>query len=466
MIDWLQGAFESINGYLWGPPMLILLVGTHIFLTFRLKFIQRHVFKGIKLSVTKDKGAEGDVSQFGALVTALAATLGTGNIIGVATAVVMGGPGAIFWLWIVGVFAIATKYAEGLVAVKYRVKTANGTMLGGPMYALENGLNMKWAAILFSIFCSLAAFGIGNAVQANSISDAITRQVKSSFDFGLSSHVVAAIIFILTFIVIIGGIKSIANVAEKVIPAMAILYIIANISIIAMNITYVPEALVLIVKSAFTPQAAGGGFVGSTIILAMRWGVARGLFSNEAGLGSAPLAAASATTRNPVRQALVSMSAVFWDTIIMCLLTGLMYTTTILKNPDYFTGVKPVELALKTFEQIPAIGPWIITICIALFAWTTIVGWCFYGERTMEYLFGKVALVPYRVAFCIVAYIGAVVPLALVWEAADTMNALMAIPNVLSVLLLSTVIAKESKKYLWDDNLEAYSDDVIRELGK
>jgi len=465
MLETIGKVISQTSDYVWGPPMLILLVGAHIFLTFRLKFIQRYVFKAIKLSVTKDEGAKGDISQFAALTTALAATLGTGNIIGVSTAVLLGGPGAVFWLWIVGVFAIATKYAEGLVAVKYRVKTSDGTMLGGPMYALETGLNMKWLAILFSVFCSIAAFGIGNGVQANSIANAVTGKID-----GLSPHVVGAVIFVLTFIVIVGGIKSIAKVAEKVIPAMALTFIICTIIIISMNIKYVPEAFMLILKSAFSPQALGGGAVGGGLMIAMRMGVARGLFSNEAGLGSAPIAAAAATTRNPVRQALVSMSAVFWDTIVMCLLTGLMYTTAILKYPEKFAGFlgesrNAVALAQGVFEQIP-LGSWIITLCIALFAWTTIIGWYLYGEKTTEYLFGKKAILPYKIAFCIVAYVGAVVSLDIVWGISDIMNALMAIPNIISVIFLSTVIANETKKYLWDDNLEAYSDDVIRELGK
>jgi len=311
MIEAIHSVISAINNVAWGPPMLILLVGTHLFLTFRLKFIQKYIFKALKLAITKDKGAAGDVSQFGALSTALAATLGTGNIVGVAMAIYLGGPGAIFWLWITGLFGIATKYAEGLLAVKYRVKTSDGTMLGGPMYALERGLKMKWLGILFAIFCSLAAFGIGNLVQVNAISMMMETQ------FNVNAHITGIILLVITFAVIVGGIKSIARFSEKIVPTYAVIFIMMNLVVILMNIAYVPEALAVIIKSAFTPRAAGGGFVASTMLAAMRFGVARGLFSNESGLGSAPLAAASAVTRNPVRQALVSMSAVFLDTIIM-----------------------------------------------------------------------------------------------------------------------------------------------------
>ena len=377
MIETIHHIISTINSVVWGPPMLILLVGTHIFLTFRLKFIQKYVFKALRLAVTKDKGAAGDVSQFGALATALAATLGTGNIVGVAMAIYLGGPGAIFWLWITGFFGIATKYAEGLLAVKYRVKTSNGLMLGGPMYALERGLKMKWLGILFAVFCSLAAFGIGNMVQVNAISMMMETQ------FNINVHITGFVLFAITFAVIIGGIKSIARFSAKIVPAYAIVFILMNLIVILMNIAYVPEALAVIIKNAFTPRAAGGGFVASTMLIAMRYGVARGLFSNEAGLGSAPLAAASAVTRNPVRQALVSMSAVFLDTIIMCFLTGLMLVTTILKNPAGFDGLEGGQFTAFAFNQIPVIGPIILTVGIFLFAWTTVLGWCHYAERTM-----------------------------------------------------------------------------------
>jgi AGCS family alanine or glycine:cation symporter len=435
--------------------MLILLVGTHLFLTFRLRFIQKYVFKALKLAVTKDKDAPGDVSQFASLSTALAATLGTGNIVGVAMAIYLGGPGAIFWLWITGLFGMATKFSEGLLAVKYRVKTSDGTMLGGPMYALERGLKMKWLGILFAIFCTIAAFGIGNMVQVNAISVMMENQ------FNLNVHVTGVILFVITFAVVVGGIKSIAKFSVRIVPTYAVIFIFMNLFVIGMNIVYVPEALALIVKSAFTPQAAGGGFVASTLLMAMRYGVARGLFSNEAGLCSAPLAAAAATTRNPVRQALVSMSAVFLDTIIMCFLTGLMLVTTIIKNPAGYEGLEGGQFVSFAYNQIPVIGPIILTIGIFLFAWTTALGWCYYAERTTEYLFGKKSILPFRIIFCVVAYIGAVIPLAVVWDAADMFNAFMALPNLIALILLSGIIVSETKKYLWNNNLDAISTDEL-----
>jgi len=455
MFDAIHHVISAINNVAWGPPMLILLVGTHIFLTFRLKFIQKYTFKALRLAVTKDKGAPGDVSQFGALSTALAATLGTGNIVGVAMAIYLGGPGAIFWLWIVGLFGIATKYGEGLLAVKYRVKTSDGLMLGGPMYALERGLKMKWMGVLFAVFCSIAAFGIGNMVQVNAISMMMETQ------FHVNVHFSGIFLAVITFAVIVGGIKAIAKFSEKIVPTYAVIYILMNLIVICINIAYVPEALSLIVKSAFTARAAGGGFVASTLLMAMRFGVARGLFSNESGLGSAPLAAASAVTRNPVRQALVSMSATFLDTIVMCFLTGLMLVTTILKDPAGFEGLSGGQFTAYAFNQIPVIGPIILTVGIFLFAWTTVLGWCHYAERTMEYLFGKKCILPFRIVFSIVAYVGAVVPLAFVWDVADMFNALMVIPNVISLIFLSGIIVSETKKFLWDKNLEAFSDDEI-----
>jgi AGCS family alanine or glycine:cation symporter len=327
--------------------------------------------------------------------------------------------------------------------------------LGGPMYALERGLKMKWLGILFAIFCSIAAFGIGNMVQVNAISMMMETQ------FNVNVHITGILLFAITFAVVVGGIKSIAKFSEKIVPTYALIFIVMNLIVILMNITYVPEALAVMIKSAFTPRAAGGGFVASTMLAAMRFGVARGLFSNESGLGSAPLAAAAATTRNPVRQALVSMSAVFLDTIIMCFLTGLMLITTILKNPAGFDGLEGGQFTAFAFNQIPIIGPIILTVGIFLFAWTTVLGWCHYAERTMEYMFGKNCLLPFRIVFSLVAYIGAVIPLVVVWDAADMFNALMAIPNLISLILLSGVIVNETRKYLWDNNLDAVSDDVL-----
>ncbi|MBC2722929.1 sodium:alanine symporter family protein [Desulfosporosinus sp.] len=444
-----------LNDYLWGPPMLILLFGTHLFLTFRTRFIQRYIFKAIKLSLTKDESAEGDVSQFGALTTALAATIGTGNIVGVSTAVALGGPGAVLWCWLTGVFGISTKYSEALLSVKYRVKTSDGTMLGGPMYALENGLGQKWLAVLFCIFTAIAAFGIGNTVQANSISGMINET------FHISPYITGGFMALLTGIVILGGVKSIARVCEKLVPFMAFFYVLGCIVILVLNSSYVLPAISLIFKSAFTPQAAGGGFIGASIMMAARYGIARGLFSNESGLGSAPIVAAAAQTRNPVRQALVSASGTFWDTVVVCAMTGIVVVSSIMSNPAAAEGLKGAALTNMAFAQIPVVGPIVLTVGLLTFVFSTILGWSYYGERAIEYLFGKVAIVPYRVLWVIAVFFGSIMTLQLVWDMADAMNAMMAIPNLIALLLLSGVIVSETKKYLWEDNLDEVSTDPI-----
>lgn len=442
-----------IDSYLWGPPMLVLLFGTHLFLTFRLRFIQRHVGKAIKISVTKDPNARGDVSQFGALTTALAATVGTGNIVGVATAVTLGGPGAVLWMWLTGVFGMATKYSESLLAVKYRVKTSDGTMLGGPMYALEKGLHMKWLAVLFAFFTAFASFGIGNMTQANSIASLASKTLN------VSPYITGLVMMVLTGVVIIGGIKSIARVTEKLVPSMAIFYVLGCLIILFINGPYVIPALSLIVSSAFTPTAAGGGFIGATIMMAARYGIARGLFSNESGLGSAPIVAAAAQTKNPVRQALVSMTGTFWDTVVICAITGLVLVSTILKFPSISDGVNGAELTNAAFSQIPVIGPIVLTIGLFTFVYSTILGWSYYGERGVEYLVGKKGIKPYRYLFTVVVFLGSVAAMPLVWDMADAMNAMMAIPNLVALLLLSGVIVKETKEYLWDGNLDKEAPD-------
>ncbi len=436
--------------------MIGLLFGTHLFLTIRTGFIQsKTISKGIKLSVTKDPDAEGEVSQFGALTTALAATIGTGNIIGVGTAIALGGPGAVLWTWLTGVFGIATKYAESLIAVKYRVKTEDGRMQGGAMYALERGLNMKWLGMLFAILAGFASFGIGCATQVNAIATVCKE------NFGIPPIVVGIVVAVLTAIVIFGGIKSIANVCEKLVPFMAIFYVIGCIVILVMNYDFIIPAIGTICKLAFTPGAAAGGLVGTGIRMAIQYGVARGLFSNESGLGSAPIAAAAAQTRNPVRQALVSSTGTFWDTVVVCAMTGLVLVTTIMKNPSI--NANEIDnggvLTSMAFGQIPFIGPAILTLGIISFAYSTILGWAYYGERCVEYFAGKMALVPYRILYIAVAAIAPVVALDLVWLIADTLNALMAIPNLVAVLLLSNVIVKETKKYIND--LDAMDDTPV-----
>lgn len=439
--------FASVSSLLWGWPMMILLLGTHIFLTIRLRCPQRKLFTAIRLSIKRDKDASGDVSQFGALATALAATIGTGNIIGVATAIALGGPGAVFWCWITGVFGIATKYAEGLLAIKYRVQTSTGKMLGGPMYALEKGLGWKTMAILFAIFTMIASFGIGNTVQANAIATIANNT------YGISPWIMGAVVCGLTAAVIIGGVKSIAKVCGMLVPFMALFYILGCIYILFVNHNYVWPAISLILKCAFSPEAAGGGFAGSSIMMVARYGLARGLFSNESGLGSAPIVAAAAQTRNPVRQALVSSTGTFWDTVIICALTGIVIVSSIIAYPDisYHDGAALTKMA---FGKIPYVGEPLLSFGLLTFAFSTILGWSYYGERAVEYLKGKKWSYVYRLLYIVAVYVGSIASLNIVWNIADCMNALMAIPNLLSLLFLNGILVHETRKYLWRDRLD------------
>lgn len=439
--------FSVTSSLLWGWPMIILLLGTHLFLTIRLHFPQRHILKAIRLSVQRDPDATGDVSQFSSLATALAATIGTGNIIGVATAIALGGPGAVLWCWLTGVFGIATKYAEGLLAIKYREKKPDGKVIGGPMFALEKGLGWRWAAILFAIFTALASFGIGNTVQAN----AIATLAYETYD--ISPYITGTVICLLTGAVILGGVKSIARVCATLVPLMALFYILGCIYIIGVNIDYAWPAIKLIVTSAFSPQAAGGGFVGTTVMMAARYGIARGLFSNESGLGSAPIVAAAAQTRNPVRQALVSSTGTFWDTVVICAMTGIVIVSSVLAYPD-ITFDNGAVLTKMAFSKIPIIGTPLLTFGLLTFAFSTILGWCYYGERAVEYLKGRRWMLVYRMIFIVAVFIGSVMQLGVVWNMADCMNALMAIPNLLSLLALNGIIVHETRKYLWRDHLD------------
>ena len=444
---------ETISGYLWGWPMIVLLLGTHIYLTVRLKFPQRKIFKAIGLSFKKDKDSEGDVSQFGALVTSLAATIGTGNIIGVATAVSLGGPGAVLWCWLTGVFGIATKYGEGLLAIKYRQKTSNGQMLGGPMYALEKGLGQKWLAVLFCVFTAIATFGIGNTVQANAISENLSLVCSEHIGAEHVKMIAGFTMAALVGFAIIGGVKSISRWCSALVPFMALLYVLGCLYILTVNSEYIGDALRLIVSSAFSTEAIGGGAAGTVIMTAARYGIARGLFSNESGMGSAPIVAAAAQTRNPVRQALVSSTGTFWDTVVICAITGLVITTSILAYPE-IRQEDGGMLTKEAFGMIPYIGTPILTFGIITFSFSTILGWSYYGERAMEYLAGKRSIVFYRIIFILLVYAGSTMSLSLVWNLADIFNALMAIPNLISLLLLSGVIVHETQHYLWNGNLE------------
>ena len=447
---------EDISVIVWGWPMIILLLGTHIFLTFRLKFPQRKIVTAIKLSLKKDKGSTGDVSQFGALATSLAATIGTGNIIGVATAVSLGGPGAVLWCWLTGVFGIATKYSEGLLAIKYRVKTKNGKMLGGPMYALEKGLGMKWLGVLFCVFAAVASFGIGNTVQANAISENLSLVMQDWMDPERTKMMTGFVLAALVGFVVIGGVKSIARWCTTLVPMMAVLYVLGCIYILCVNHAYLMDALSLIFREAFSLKAVGGGTAGTILMVAARYGIARGLFSNESGMGSAPIVAAAAQTKNPVRQALVSSTGTFWDTVIICAVTGLVIVSSIIAYPE-ISQEDGGMLTKKAFGMIPYVGTPILTFGIITFAFSTILGWSYYGERAMEYLAGKRSIVFYRILYILLVFAGSTMSLALVWNLADIMNALMAIPNLVSLLLLSGVIAKETQYYLWDKHLDEES---------
>lgn len=466
---------DETDSFLWGWFMIILLLGTHLFITIRTKFMQRKTLTAIKLSVTKDPESDGDISPFQALATALASTIGTGNIIGVGTAIALGGPGAVFWCWITGVLGIATKYAESLLAVKYRVKTKDGRMLGGAMYALERGLKMKWLGILFAVFALVASFGIGSGVQVNAISSIMNSTFNGSgelvwnifgYEVSAVSAIVGIIVSVITAIVIFGGIKVISRVCELLVPAMAAFYVIGCIIILVMNFSYLGDAVMLILKSAFTPTAAGGGFIGSSIMLAARYGIARGLFSNESGMGSAPIVASAAQSRNSVRQALISSTGTFWDTVVVCLMTGLVLVSSILKHPVHFAGAEGGQLTYNAFQQIPIVGTPILVIGILSFAYSTILGWSYYGERCVEYLFGRRGMVPYKLIFVFVLLIGPVISLDIVWSLSDIFNALMAIPNLVAIILLSNVVVKETNHYLYGNRLNEYDRTEIPRVDK
>ncbi|BAC12828.1 alanine/glycine:cation symporter family protein [Oceanobacillus iheyensis] len=431
---------EEVSSFVWGPPTLILIVGAGLYLTFRLGFLQiRALPYALRLAFSpqkQDKKSKGDISHYQALTTAMAATIGTGNIVGVATAVVAGGPGAVFWMWITAVFGMATKYSEAILAVKYRVTDDNGKMAGGPMYYLERGLNLKWLGIIFAIFGSIAAFGIGNMVQSNSVSDALQTS------FSIPTWVTGIVLTVLTALVVLGGIKTIGKVTSFFVPIMAVIYVFGGLTIMVMNFDLIPAAVNLILTDAFTGSAVGGGILGTVI----RYGVARGVFSNEAGLGSAPIAAAAARTDYPGRQALVSMTQVFIDTIIVCSITGI----TIVMADMYSTGADGASLTGASFAYfLGGFGEHIVTISIVFFAFSTLVGWSYYGEKCFGYLFkNQNAMRAYRLIFVLIVFYGAVEVIDVVWLMSDIFNALMAVPNIIGLLGLSGVVVYETKRFM------------------
>ena len=437
----IKSFFDAAGGYVWGVPMLTFLVGTGVFLTIRLKLLQFTTLGfALRQAFTPhakraDGGDhEGDVSHFGALMTALSATIGTGNIAGVATAVVAGGPGAVFWMWMTALFGMATKYAEGVLAVKYRVTNSRGEMSGGPMYYIERGLGKKWLAVLFAIFGVLASFGIGSSVQSNSVAQAIHTS------FAIDTWITGVVLTVFTGLVILGGIRSISKVSSAIVPIMAVGYVLGGLVVIALHLDLLFPALQLILTDAFTGEAVAGGALGTVI----RYGVARGVFSNEAGMGSAPIAAAAAKTDHPVRQALVSMTGTFLDTIIVCSITGIV----LVMGGMYTGGQTGAALTTTTFNQmLPGVGGWIVTFGLVFFAYSTILGWCYYGEKCATYLVGDGGVLPYRMVYVASVMAGTVLSLDLVWSACDVFNGLMALPNLIALVLLSGVVVKETHDF-------------------
>ncbi len=431
-----------INGIVWGPPMLVLIVGAGLFLSSKTGFFSLrklgYILKNTLLKMfAKESKGEGEVTAFQAVATALAATVGTGNIAGVATAIAAGGPGAVFWMWFAAVLGMTTKYAEVVLAVNFREKTSDGRFVGGPMYYINNGLGWKWLAVIFAVFGMLAAFGIGNMVQSNSVAAAL----ESSFK--ITPWMTGVVLAVITALVIIGGIKRIGAFTEKLVPFMAAIYILGGLVIIIMNAAKIPAAFALIFSSAFTGKAAVGGFAGATIAKAMRYGIARGVFTNEAGLGSAPIAHAAATTDHPVRQGLWGVFEVFADTLVICSITALAIVT----SGVWESGLTGAALTTEAFNASLPGGGYIVSIGIVLFAFSTIVGWEYYGERCAEYLFGPKANMVYRILWIPFVVIGAIGGLEFVWDLADTLNGLMAIPNLIGVLALSGTVFKLTKEF-------------------
>lgn len=444
-MDTIQNFVTWLNGIVWGVPMIVLILGTGLYLQIRLRWLPLrkigYGFRMIAKSRKADDMAEGEITPFAALMTALSATIGTGNIAGVATAIALGGPGAVFWMWMTAFVGMATKYAEVVVAVHYRQKDDQGDHVGGPMYAIKNGLGPRWGwlAAAFALFGGLAGFGIGNMVQANSIAEAMENA------FGIPRWSIGLILTVLTGAVVLGGIRRIGAVAEKLVPAMAICYIIAVLFVLAVNFSALPGALMMIITSAFTPTAATGGFIGATVMMGIQRGVARGIFSNEAGLGTAGIAQAAGATRDPVFSGMIGMMGTFIDTIVICTMTALA----IMVTGVWTSGESGAALSAAAFETaMPGVGEEILALLLAVFAFTTILGWAFYGEKCWEYLFGSKVEKPFRILWTISVFVGTVVSLDFAWLLADTLNALMAIPNLISLLVLTPVVLMLTREYM------------------
>lgn len=438
-MEMIEKWVATLSGIVWGAPMLVLLVGTGIYLTIILRGMQFWALPhAMKLIFHKEHDGEGEISHFAALMTALAATVGIGNIVGVATAITLGGPGAVFWMWMTGLVGMATKYSEAVLAVKYRQRGHHHGYKGGPMYYLKYGLNMPKLGMAFAVFTAIAAFGIGNMTQANAVAQILNSEMA------VPTWITGVVLLTLTAVVILGGIKSIGNFTSFLVPFMILIYVSVSLLILAMNLDKLGGAFSLIFYHAFNPIAAGGGFVGATMAAAIRYGVARGVFSNESGLGSAPIAAAAAKTNDPVRQALVSMTQTFIDTLVVCTMTALI----ILISPFWQQGVSPGMLTMQSFQlYLGSFGGIVVIISTVLFAYSTILGWSYYGEKAFEYIFGERFIRLYRVLFIAGVMVGSMMKLEFVWNFSDLTNGLMAIPNLIALLLLSKVISSESKRY-------------------
>ena len=478
MLQTIESINNAVNNFIWGVPAMICIIGVGLYLSLRTGFIQIRKFPyALKTTLgrifKKKEASDGSMTPFQAVCTALAGTVGTGNIAGVAGAIAIGGPGAVFWMWISAILGMCTKFTEVTLAVHFRERNKKGDYVGGPMYYIKNGLSKKWQilAILYSAFGVLTVFGTGNATQVNTITTAIDTALINFNIIPESASktlnlVLGIVIMLLVGMVLLGGIKRIGSVSEKLVPFMAAFYVLGCFVILCINYDFIIPAVTTICKLAFTPGAAAGGLVGRGIMMAMQYGIARGLFSNESGMGSAPIAAAAAQTRNPVRQALVSSTGTFWDTVVVCLMTGLVLVTSIMKNPAIDMGeiTNGGVLTTLAFQQIPVLGPVILVIGIISFAYSTVLGWAYYGERCVEYFAGKKGLIPYRVLYIAVAVIAPVISLNLVWTIADILNALMALPNLVAVLLLSNVIVAETRKYI--NNLDAKDDTEIEIIDR
>ncbi len=456
MLETIDKLLESASSFLWGYILIFALLGTHLYLTVLLRFPQRHFFTALRLYF--GGRGEGQISQFSSLMVSLAANVGTGNIVGVAVAVTSGGPGAVFWCMLTGVFGMATRYAESLLAIRYRTRDEKGNIIGGPMYAIEKGLKCKWLAVVFAAVTAIAAFGIGNLTQANAVS-----QVLANSALEVPTWVTGLVMVLLVGAVLLGGLQGISRVCTALVPTMAIVYIVGCVAILIANAGYVWPAICHIVDSAFSPQAATGGFIGSTIMLAMQQGVRRGLFSNEAGLGSSPIVSAPSQTPNAVQHALVASTGPFWDTVFICTMTGVTLTTCIMAH-DSITINDGELLTYVSFATLGGFGSAMLTISLAAFVISTVLGWSYFGERALEYLGGQRLIYPYRLLWIVVVYLGCVIPKSgIVWNFADFANGLMALPNLICMVGLSGVLVAETRKYLWQNRLNEVDESLVFE---